>query len=90
MVSFPEIEEPEGRAGFVGHDGFGCVELKTHMGDPTSAIWWVDTCDRSSPRCPGRSQPSERRGYVVKCKGATDRTLGMYLSNGSMQSLAGK
>lgn len=53
MVSFPEIEEPEGRAGFVGDDGFGCVELKTHMGDPTSAIWWVDTWDRSSPRRSG-------------------------------------
>lgn len=31
VVSFPEIEETEGRAGFVGDDGFGCVELKTHM-----------------------------------------------------------
>lgn len=38
VVSFTEIGRTEGRTDFVGEDGehgFGHVEFKTHMGNPT-------------------------------------------------------
>lgn len=38
VVSLTEIEMTEGKADFVGEDGFGHVELEMHMVNPTSAI----------------------------------------------------
>lgn len=46
----------EGKADFVGEDGFGCAELEMHMRNPSSAIWWVDACSSGAPRSSGETK----------------------------------
>ena len=74
VVSIPEIEETEGRTGFVGDDEFACVELKMHMGDPASAIWWVGTCDRKSTRGWGEANPLSGEGMPSSGRGHRQNT----------------